>query len=357
MKNKRILVFAVMAVILAGLFYLEFRTWKSFDWQVFRQQSGQVRLLPVLGAIAFIWIVYYLRALRWKVFLPPAVRASAWSLTPPTVIGFTGLAWFGRPGELIRPYLIARRLNLPFASQLAVWAVERIFDTGAVVAMLALALFIFPRQLHAMPYFHSLHPAALHRFRWGGALLILLTAGLALGAMAMRRHSEHVAAWVERRLGRLSTRLGHRVALRVRAFGEGLHTIHGFSGFLQASALSLLIWLCVAGAYLQVTHAYSDSQILQSITLTQVLLLMGASMLGAVLQLPAVGGGSQLAVIAVLQGVFGLRPELAVSCGLLLWLVTFWSVTPLGLVMARYEHLSLRRLKQEGEQVEQQSAD
>ena len=353
MKKKRILVFAVTFVILAALFYLQFRTWKRFDWKVFKEQSGQVHPLPVLGAVGLIWVVYYLRALRWRTFLPPATRASAWALTRPTVIGFTGLALFGRPGELIRPYLIARRQNLTFSSQLAVWAVERIFDTGAVVAMLAIAIFIFPRQLLSLPYFHSLHPGAFHRMRWGGVLLILLTAGLALGAAAMRRHSDSVAGWVERRLGRLSPRLGHRFAIRVRAFGEGLHTLHSFSDFLQVSGLSLLVWLCVAGAYLQVTHAYPDSQILQSLTLAQVLLLMGASMLGAVLQLPALGGGSQLAVIAVLEGIFGVRPELAVSCAILLWLVTFWSVAPVGLVMAHYERLSLRRLKSEGEEQEE----
>ncbi|HYX69211.1 MAG TPA: lysylphosphatidylglycerol synthase transmembrane domain-containing protein [Terriglobales bacterium] len=351
--KKRILFPAVTLALLVGLAYLEFRTWKRFDWKVFREQIGQVHLLPVLSAVALIWVVYYLRALRWRTFLPPATRASAWALTRPTVIGFTGLALFGRPGELIRPYLIARRQNLTFSSQLGVWAVERIFDTAAVVAMLALTLFVFPRQLHAMPYFHSLHPGALRRMRWGGLLLILLTAGLALGAAAMLRHSSSVAEWVERRLGRLSPAFARRAALRVRAFGEGLHTIHSVSDFLAVSGLSLLIWLCVAGAYLQVAHSYSDSQILQSLTLTQVLLLMGASMLGAVLQLPALGGGSQLAVIAVLKGIFGVRPELAVSCGILLWLVTFWSVTPVGLVMARYEHVSLRRLKKEGEQEEE----
>jgi glycosyltransferase 2 family protein len=351
--KKRILLPAVTLAILVGLFYLEFRTWKHFDWKVFKEQSGQVHLWPVLGAIALIYFVYYLRALRWRIFLAPVTRTSAWALTPPTVIGFTGLALFGRPGELIRPYLIARRQNLTFPSQLGVWAVERIFDTAAVVAMLAIAIFVFPRQLLALPYFHHLHPGAFHRMRWGGVLLILLVAGLTLGAMAMRRHSQSVAGWVERRLGR---RFGHRAALRVRAFGDGLHTLHSFSDFLQVSLLSLLVWLCVAGAYLQVTHAYSDSQVLQSLTLAQVLLLMGASMLGAVLQLPALGGGSQLAVIAVLEGVFGVRPELAVSCGILLWLVTFWSVTPLGLVMAHYEHVSLRRLKKEGEKEEEESA-
>jgi hypothetical protein len=78
-----------------------------------------------------------------------------------------------------------------------------------------------------------------------------------------------------------------------------------------------------------------------------VLLLMGASMAGSVLQLPAVGGGSQLATIAVLFHHFDVPRELAVSCGILLWLTTFMSIIPLGLWFAHREHVSLRRLSQE----------
>jgi uncharacterized membrane protein YbhN (UPF0104 family) len=75
-----------------------------------------------------------------------------------------------------------------------------------------------------------------------------------------------------------------------------------------------------------------------------VLLLMGFSMIGSVVQLPAVGGGSQLAVISALQVIYGIPPELALSCGILLWLVTFMSCIPLGLIFAHREHLSLRKL-------------
>ncbi len=79
--KKRILFPAVTLAILVGLFYLEFRTWKRFEWKVFREQSGQVHVLPVLGAVALIYVVYYLRALRWRTFLAPMSRASAWLKT------------------------------------------------------------------------------------------------------------------------------------------------------------------------------------------------------------------------------------------------------------------------------------
>ena len=63
--------------------------------------------------------------------------------------------------------------------------------------------------------------------------------------------------------------------------------------------------------------------------------------------LPVVGGGSQLATIGTLRGVFNLSPEVATSCGIMLWLVTFMSVIPAGLVLAHFERVSLLRLEEE----------
>jgi hypothetical protein len=87
-----------------------------------------------------------------------------------------------------------------------------------------------------------------------------------------------------------------------------------------------------------------DRPHLANMDVPHVLLLMGFSMIGSVVQLPAVGGGSQLAVISALQVIYGIPPELALSCGILLWLVTFMSCIPVGLVFGHREHLSLRKL-------------
>jgi hypothetical protein len=98
-----------------------------------------------------------------------------------------------------------------------------------------------------------------------------------------------------------------------------------------------------------------DRPHLSSLDLPHVLLLMGFSMVGSVVQLPAVGGGSQLAVISALQVVYGIPPELALSCGILLWLVTFMSCIPLGLTFAHREHLSLRKLSKASHEEERSS--
>jgi hypothetical protein len=113
------------------------------------------------------------------------------------------------------------------------------------------------------------------------------------------------------------------------------------------------MWWLIALAYREVTHAYGTP--LEHMTVSKVLLLMGSSMLGSLIQLPGVGGGSQLATISALQHIFNTSHELAASCGILLWLTTFVSVVPVGLLLAHRERLSLRKLSEESEQEEARS--
>ena len=122
---------------------------------------------------------------------------------------------------------------------------------------------------------------------------------------------------------------------------------------LYLSAVSIGMWYLIALSYHEVTHAYGVDAL--EIPVSQLLILMGSSMVGSMLQLPAVGGGSQMATIATLSSVFDVPPELAASCGILLWLVTFAAVVPLGLLLARHERLSLRKLSEESHKTESQT--
>lgn len=349
MDRKRILASVVVFLILAVLFYIQYREWHSFDWPTFWSQTHRINKLRVLYAIALIYFAYVVRAVRWKVFLQPAKPdAKIRELVSPTVIGFTGLALLGRAGEFIRPYLIARRTDLSFSSQLAVWAVERIFDFGAFALLLAIAVFREGGML-SIP-----DPGPFYRaLRVGVLLLNLLVAAVAIVAVAINKWGEKIANWTEHSFSHLPRNLGARAAAEVRKFGIGLHTIHGPSGLFWATFTSVGMWYLIALAYKAVTHSYNAAAL--DIPLLQVLILMGASMAGSILQLPGVGGGSQLAVIAILSGPFAAPTELAASCGILLWLVTFAAVIPAGLLLAHHERLSLRKLSKESHQAEGQA--
>src|SRR5713226_2968902 len=348
MEKKRVLITAVVVILLGILAYTQFREWRDFDWPTFWTQTHRVRWIHILHGIAFIYIAYALRALRWQIFLKPMKQTSWLTLLPPTLIGFTGLALLGRPGEFIRPYLIARRQNLSVSSQIAVWAVERMFDIGAFAVLLALAIFL-PGALSSTP-----HPEYKQRLITGGVLLLALVSVLAIGMAIVSRLGEVLALWFERRFAHWSRNLGHRIAQRIREFGAGLNTIHSPFSLLMLVLLSMAMWYMIAIAYQEVTHSYGAEAL--EIPRAQILLLMGSSMVGSMVQLPGVGGGSQLATIATLDHVFDVPKELAASCGIMLWLVTFVAVVPLGLLLAHRERLSLRKLSEEAHHAEEAAA-
>ncbi len=415
MNKKRILTTAIVLAILGVLVYFQVQHWRSFDWARFRQAS-HVNLLHIAAAIALIYVTYLLRALRWKIFLEPACKTQTRRLIGPTFIGFTGLALLGRPGEFIRPFLIARKEGVSVSSQIGVWTVERIFDIGAFTVLMTIDVFL-SSQIRANPY--------VGKFRFAALALCAAVAIMGVVAVAIRRWGHQVAGFLHRLTARVSTSLARHVDQKVRAFGDGLNTIAGAKSLIQLIVVSLAMWFMIALAYREVAHSYPpeppgataqenlpsldvetarladapesagepvtrdlvdelrpglaangytikeergefwlfhgrkrDKRIgghphLNTLDVSRVLLLMGFSMVGSIVQLPGVGGGSQLAVIGALQFIYGIPPELAVSCGILLWLVTFMSCVPTGLVLAHREHLSLRELSVESEREEE----
>ncbi len=350
MDKKRLFISALVFAVLAGLVYWQIRTWRKFDWQAFASATRGIDLRLIFLGVALIYLDYVLRALRWRILLRPVKQTTTARLVAPTVIGFTGMALFGRPGELIRPLLIARKEGITMSSQMGVWIVERIFDMGAFALIMAVNIFVAADSLKMLPGFRQIPGAhqtdTFLKFKIAGAVLLAGVGVAAWIAFLVRRLPGKAAATVERLLTPISPRFARSMGHKIHAFGEGLHTIPDMKSFLQLTAVSVTIWLIIGVTYVSVTHAFRDPD-LSGMTLSNVLLLTFASVIGGVLQLPVVGGGSQLATIGTLKGIFGIAPEVATSCGIMLWLVTFMSVIPAGLLLAHREHVSLIKVEEE----------
>ena len=328
-------------VALAALVYLQFREWKQFNWSVFLAYTRTLAWGHLVIATTLIYLAYVVRALRWRIFLQPMCQTSVRRLLPPTLIGFTGLALLGRPGELVRPDLISRRERLPFSSQLAVWTVERLFDTGSFTAIIGLGI-LFAADSPGLPY--------VTRFRQAGLLITVAVAVLSAFIFLLRRNTERATAVMRGAVARIAPRLADKIGQRVHSFGEGLNAISGAGSFASLVAISLVMWLMIAAAFWQVTRAYPEP--LRNLPASHVLLLLGFSIVGSLVQLPMVGGGSQLATIAAMVHVFSVPNELAVSCGMMLWLVTFFAVTPVGLWFAHRERISFQAVARSMEKTE-----
>src|SRR3954467_7306353 len=223
MKKRQTLISVVIALVLVALIYLQVRTWRHFDCAVFISKTRQADWPMVALSVVLIYIDYYLRAVRWAIFLRPVKKVTAASLTAAQFIGFTGLALLGRPGELIRPYIIARKHNLNVPSQLAVWTVERIFDTGAFGTLLLISSVVFREQLHKLPYFDKfVHYGIPVAFAFATILLTF--------ALLLRFRTAQLAGIAERILSR-SPRLARLASHKITTFWEGVDTHHHFPSF------------------------------------------------------------------------------------------------------------------------------
>ena len=122
-------------------------------------------------ACVMAYATYYGRALRWAVFFRPLVpHPSLWNLNKATIIGFTAVILLGRPGEIVRPYLISVKEKTPLTSQLAIWFLERLFD-------LLFALLVFGFGLSRVQSSRGQIGGQLERFlQAGGAAVWILSA-------------------------------------------------------------------------------------------------------------------------------------------------------------------------------------
>ena len=78
------------------------------------------------------------------------------------------------------------------------------------------------------------------------------------------------------------------------------------------------------------------------------MLLMASSMAASGFQLPIIGWFTQTGVVAAaMSGFFGVATEPATACAATLLLVTFLGIAPIGLIWARFDHVSLRKVAAE----------
>ena len=362
MKKKQIISLLVIVAILAVLVYLQFRSWQTFDWAKFRRYTSGVSLWHIAAGIGLIYLSYVLRAMRWAIFLKPTAPTSFRRLLAPQFIGFAAL------GIVWPRWRVCS--SLPDCAQ---------GETDLHVAACGV-----DRGARLRPWRGALLMAGFLILR-GGALAHVLLQALRSGIQLAARNAGHklplvlagaaVLALVFFLLRRASGRAAAALRARIHAFKEGFNTIHDFSSFVQLVVVSLCMWLMIAGAYIEVLHSYPQIPVvvagdpagvqriarMNTMKLDDVLLVMGSSMLGSVVQLPGGVGGSQLAIIGVLQSTlfsrepYNITRELAVSCGIMLWLVTFMSVIPAGVLLARFEKISFLRLSEESSQEEEEA--
>ena len=328
------------AVALAVLGWFAWRYWRTrgFEWELFA--STFRALEPAwLAAAAFIaWLTYLGRALRWRVLIRHLkTDPSLWNLFTGTAIGFTAIVLFGRPGEMVRPYVIGLKERLSFSSQMAAWLVERMYDL--MMALLIFGIALSQVKTTGVKVGEGLQwVLSAGGYAAAGVAAICIVVFVALrqfGDASERRILEAGAALPERYHGILS-RL-------VSAFSQGIQSTRDTNAVLSALAYSILEWVLIVLCYACIFRA---SPATAAFGWMDVLIFVGFVSFGSVVQIPGVGGGMQIVTVVVLTELFGMPVEVSGGLAVVLWAITFVVIVPFGLILAFHDGLNWGKLRQ-----------
>ncbi|GAC1703342.1 MAG: hypothetical protein NVS9B4_11220 [Candidatus Acidiferrum sp.] len=337
---KKILIAAIVVLALGFIVY------RSSGFIHLADFSGAKLLHAIRGANPFLLILsllaihvgYAIRSLRWRVFQKNIGPSSFKNIYQLTVAGFAAIFLLGRAGEPVRPLLLARKEKLPVADMFGIYVLERIFDTASTAVIASIGLFVFESHAHSGETARHLETAA----RTTGTILF---AGVlsAVGLLVYLRL--HGTALLERRFQNWRTAQGwrSRFAGTMLGFVRGVQTIRSWEDLALATLLSAAHWFLIAVIYLWISHAFGGS--LARLTLGGALLVMAFTLVGSAVQLPGVGGGSQVASFLAYTTVFGVENEAAAAAAIVLWLITFAACSLFGTPLLIREGWSLGELK------------
>ena len=327
----------ILAILAAVLFVVYRWRQSGFVWEKFAAVFVNVDWSWLSLAMALILATYVGRALRWEIMLRPLTKGvRLWGLVAATCIGFTAVVLFGRAGEPVRPYLIAKKEGVSFSSQVAAWLVERILDLLMVLLIFGIALTQISRSgIQPGPHIQSALQAAGVLAGISGALSLALLLGL-------RHFRGNIRTRLMDSLTFLPEVLHQKVSRFLGAFEEGMQSTQRQSYIWLLVAYTVIEWLVVAGAFFCVFRAFPATA---GMHVTDVIIALGFVAFGSVLQIPGVGGGMQIATVLVLTELYGVSLEAASGIALVLWIITFVVIVPLGLILAFHEGIKWRNLR------------
>jgi len=324
---------------LAGAVAYAVWRWRQsgFDWNEFAAALKHVDWSWLTLGAALVLATYLGRALRWEVMLKPLCPdARLWRIFTATAIGFTAVVLFGRAGEPVRPYLIAKQSGVTFSSQIAAWIVERMLDLLMVLLIFGIAL----TQVSSS----SIQPGPKTRvILEAGGYTAGITGAVSLALLiALRQLRGTVQQKLLRALAFLPEKALERIRGVLASFDEGMQSTRQTGATLLLVLYTVVEWCVIAGAFWCVCRAFPATA---TLGLADVVILLGFVAFGSAVQIPGVGGGMQIATVLVLTEFFGVGIAAASGVALTLWVVSFVVIVPFGLVLAFHEGIQWRNLR------------
>ena len=327
-----------MGLLLAvALLFFFFR---GVDWASLASAFKTAHRGYLAGVVASVVLTYVIRSWRWGRLLRPLAKVPFVDLFSATVVGFTSGMVIPRAGEVLRPYLIARRHPVSTSAGFASIILERLIDVVTVLLLFSSYLYILPTPAA------QITGGVMGYVKLGGALAGL-AAVVVLGLLlALHRHAETVLSWASRLLGWLPARFQDPLIAALRSFAGGLAVLHASPGFLfLILGESLLLWLSIALGIYWTNCAFG----LSHLPFHSAFLIITFLVVGVAVPTPGgVGGFHEFYLLALTQA-FGVDKGVAAAAGIACHALSNLPVLLLGLAFLGREGLSFGKVAEMSE--------
>lgn len=322
-RVRSILILAITVALLAFFF-------RNADLAGVWAETRRTDPVLLILAVAFTLVTYVLRALRWQFLLAPIGKTHFGPAFRTTVIGFAISSFLPRVGEVVRPYLLAKREGLSPTAAFATIILERLLDLATVLLLFG----VFVMMVDPAALSGDAEQFAYVKF-WGGVAAGASVAGLVF-LFALAGHPERLGRAAGRVERVLPERISRIVAHFVEAFAQGLAVMRQGSKLLAALALSFPLWLSIGAGIWLTSKAFGITFPFEGSFLVMTVLVVGVAV-----PTPGAIGGFHAAYQFAVQTFFVASADKAVGAAIVLHAVSFLPVTILGIVFMAREGLTL----------------
>jgi glycosyltransferase 2 family protein len=302
---------------------------RGVSWTETSSALGSARLGYVAPIFLMAIVSLYFRALRWGVLVKPLAPVRRESLFSATAMGFAANMLLPlRAGEVLRPWLLARKEQLKLAPVMATVAVERLFDMATLLLFFGVATLTLPL------------PAEWRRYGW--VFLATFIAFLVVLVLLVRFPRATVGA-LDKALTPFPQTVSGPFVRAVHQFADGLGSLRSGAAIALAVVYSLAVWLTLA-----VSFGFGLSALDLPVPWIRGALSL-TTMVAIAVAIPGGPGFIGMFQVGCEVGlaVYGVGKSLAFSYSVLVHVVQFASTVLLGLYFFLKENVTLSELRAE----------
>ncbi|MCX7930321.1 MAG: flippase-like domain-containing protein [Chlorobi bacterium] len=212
---------------------------KVLDLQRVWTTLQQVNYLLALTSIVPVLSSHVVRAIRWRTMLRaiglPAI--SLWDLFSAVMVGYTANNIVPRSGELLRPYVLAKRHGISSATVLASVLAERMLDIFQLLLFLGAGLLFLPTVMR------DVLPVWMFGSTIESLAIVLLILALVVVVVGITSLGERLVVGAIRWFNRA---FAERISNVFESFRRGLRIMRNVRDVLRIWVESIAMWILYA---------------------------------------------------------------------------------------------------------------